>query len=302
MLNYAEELDVKNIKNIIKRALREDIGRGDITTELIVPVDRYIKAILLAKEDCVVCGMDIARLVFEELDRNIKFKPRVLDGQRIKKGKVIAQISGWARGILTAERVALNFLSLLSGIATHTRDYAERVKPCKVKIMDTRKTIPGLRELEKYAVRVGGGFNHRFGLGQMVLIKDNHLVTSCALRSASRIRKIIKTAKERKPKNLKLEIEVKNLREFREALKENPDIIMLDNMKIGDMKKAVMIRDKAQTQLRHRTLLEASGGVNFKNVRTVAACGVDMISIGALTHSVKSIDISLEVKGSQIRR
>lgn len=294
MLNYAEELGVKNI---IKLALREDIGRGDITTELIVPVDRYIKAILLAKEDCVVCGMDIARLVFKELERNIKFKPRVLDGQRIKKGKVIAQISGWARGILTAERVALNFLSLLSGIATHTRDYAEKVKPCKVKIMDTRKTIPGLRGLEKYAVRVGGGFNHRFGLDQMVLIKDNHLVASCALRSASRIRKIIKTAKERKPKNLKLEIEVKNLREFREALKENPDIIMLDNMKIGVLKKAVMIRDKAQTQPRHRTLLEASGGVNFKNVRTVAACGVDMISIGALTHSVKSIDISLEVKG-----
>lgn len=292
-MNCVKEPD---LKNIVRRALEEDIGKRDVTTESIIPDNRYIRAVLLAKENCVICGIEITKLVFKEQDKNIAFKPMVLDGQSVKKGKVIAEIFGKACGILTAERVALNFLSLLSGIATHTREYVDRVKPYKVKIMDTRKTLPGLRELEKYAVRVGGGLNHRFGLDEMILIKDNHLAALCAMRNALGTKDIIKNIGKKKPKNIKLEIEVKNLKEFKEALRIEPDIIMLDNMKIDDIKKAVKIRRKDTQNAERRTQIEASGGVSLKNVRRFAACGVDMISVGALTHSVKSVDISLEVR------
>ncbi len=274
--------------SIVKTALKEDIGKRDITTELAIPKDKLTRAILLTKEDCVVCGLDIAKRVFKEKDKKIQFKPKFLDGQQVKKGKVLAKIEGRARSILTAERVALNFLSLLSGIATKTREYIEAIKPHKIKIMDTRKTIPGLRELQKYAVRVGGGHNHRLKLDEMVLIKDNHL-------------KVIKDytglpAVLRGIKGYRVELEVKNLKEFKEALKIKPDIIMLDNMSIKDIKMAVMIkRESRQSAKADKTLIEASGGINLKNVRKIAACGVDIISVGDLTHSVKSVNISLEV-------
>jgi nicotinate-nucleotide pyrophosphorylase (carboxylating) len=188
--------------------------------------------------------------------------------------------------------VALNFLTLLSAVATKARDYARAVRPYKTKIMDTRKTIPGLRQLEKYAVRVGGGYNHRMRLDEMVLIKDNHLVALCALRRSLCVQEIIENIRRKNPK-LKVEIEVKNLKEFSAALKAKPDIIMLDNMNIPGMRMAVAMKRRTQDAGR-RTLLEASGGITLKNIKQVAACGVDMISIGELTDSIRAVDLSLE--------
>lgn len=278
-------MNCSKLKQVIRSALIEDIGKRDITTELTVPRGTIIKAILLAKEECVVCGLDIARLVFKVQDKRIKFKLNARDGQLVKKGKTLAQIQGNARNILAAERVALNFISLLSGVATKTREYVEAVKPYKVKIIDTRKTIPGLRSLQKYAVRIGGGRNHRMRLDEMVLLKDNHLKILLSLKNL-----------RRPPGKYKLEIEVKNLKEFKEALKLKPDIIMLDNMRLEDIKKAVSVRNNlAGSGYHKKPQLEASGGVNLTNIKRVAACQVDMVSIGALTHSIKSADISLEV-------
>ena len=282
-MNYVKSPDTKYI---IKRALREDIGKQDITTATIIPKNKYAKAILLAKENCVICGLGIAKEVFKTQDKNIKFKAQVLEGQKIKKGKIIARIFAKAQSILIAERVALNFLNLLSGIATKTRAYVDKVKPYKVKILDTRKTIPGLRELEKYAVRIGGGFNHRLRLDEMILIKDNHLKVT---KGYQRLLKVTK--------GYLVEIEVKNLREFKEAIKAKPDIIMLDNMNPKNIRQAVKIRNSQLPTPNSKlpTKLEASGRINLKNVKNIAATGVDMISIGELTHSVNSADISLEI-------
>lgn len=273
---------------IIREALREDIGKKDITTSLIIPKNKYARGVLLAKEECIICGIGIVAFVFKVQDRNIKFKPLVADGQKIKRGEVIARLFGKAQSILTAERVALNFLSFLSGIATKTREYVEAVKPYKVKIMDTRKTIPAFRELEKYAVRIGGGFNHRFSLDEMVLIKDNHIKILGSGFWVLGMEERIKRIKKDFPK-IKIEIEVKNLKEFKETLRLNPDIIMLDNMKITDIKKAVKVKKSLLPEL------EASGGITIKNIKEIASTGVDLISIGALTHSVQAIDISLEI-------
>ena len=274
-MNYIKDLEVRHI---VMYALKEDIGLKDITTEAFIPRGKTVKAILVTKEDCVICGLGVVALVFRLQDKNIKFRPLVQEGNLAKKGKIIARISGKAKSILSAERVALNFLSHLSGISTQTRNFVKQVKPYKAKIMDTRKTIPGLRLLEKYAVRIGGGFNHRLSLDEMVLIKDNHL------KIIGGINKL--TGFKRK---YKIEIEVKNLREFKEALKTRPDIIMLDNMKVTDIRKAVKIRKNSQPKL------EVSGGVTLKNVRQIASTCVDMISIGALTHSTTAADISLEI-------
>ncbi len=278
---------------LIRNALREDIGRRDITTELMIPQNKNIKAVLLAKENCLLCGLDVAKAVFKVRDKGIKFKPLVKDGQEVKKGKILARIEGRARSILTAERVVLNFLSLLCGIATKTKAYVHKVKSYRVKIMDTRKTIPGLRELEKYAVRTGGGYNHRMRLDEMVLVKDNHLAVSGFRVQGSGFRGKIKKIKR---KGKKIELEVKNLREFKEALKLKPDIIMLDNMSVGVIRRAVRIRNKPTTNdQRLTTKLEASGNITLKNIRQVAATGVEMISVGNLTRSLESSDISLEV-------
>jgi nicotinate-nucleotide pyrophosphorylase (carboxylating) len=281
-MNYIKEPD---IKDIIINALKEDIGAGDITTQMIIPKAKIVRAVLLAKEGCVVCGLGIAALVFKTQDKNIRFKPLVREGNLVKKGKIIARISGKAKNILSAERVALNFLSHLSGISTKTRNFVKRVKPYKAKIMDTRKTIPGLRNLEKYAVRIGGGFNHRLSLDEMMLIKDNHIKV---LGGIDRLRNI--------GGKYKLEIEVKNLPEFKKAIKLKPDIIMLDNMSVKDIRKAVQIRNYRLPITDYRLpKLEASGGITLKNVKQIASTGVEMISIGGLTHSLKSVDISLEV-------
>lgn len=284
-MNYADELDVRAI---VANALKEDLKTGDITTESLIPRDKFIKAVFLAKENCTVCGLGIAGLAFKLKDRNIKFKTKVKEGDFVKKGKILAVISGRARSILSAERVALNFLNLLSGVSTKTREFVNAARPYKAKIFDTRKTIPGLRLLEKYAVRIAGGFNHRLSLDEMVLVKDNHL-------------KIIKGYKKLKgldnvKKRYKTELEVKNLKELKEALKLNPDIIMLDNMSIKDIQKAVRLRNSLSPDSRYPTpRLEASGGVTLKSIKKIASCGVEMISVGELTDSMASVDISLEV-------
>lgn len=287
-------MNLKNRQQLIRNALKEDIGRTDITSRILIPPREELKAEILLKEDAVIAGLDIAKMIFKTLDKAVLFNAQCSDGSSQRAGKVIAALRGNARAILSAERTALNFLSHLSGIAALTGKFVSAVRPYKVKIMDTRKTIPGLRELQKYAVRIAGGYNHRMGLWDEVLIKDNHIAVSSVFRLQSSIKELIEIAKKKRPKNMKIEIEVKNLREFKEALGAGPDIIMLDNMKIADIRKAVEIR-RATRDARNNTLLEASGGVSLNNAREIAATGIDIISIGALTHSVKAVDMSLEV-------
>lgn len=275
----------EKVESIVRHALLEDIRRGDITTQLTIPKDKEVSAKIIVKEDCILCGIEVAERVFKIMDSEINFKPLAKDGQKIKKGKNIAKIFGKAVSILSCERVALNFLAMMSGIATKTRQFVKQIEPYKTKISDTRKTLPGLRELQKYAVRVGGGHNHRMGLDEMILIKDNHLKVTQGYERLPSV-----------PKGFKIEIEVQNLDEFKHALRFKPDIIMLDNMSIEEIKEAVRIRNQTEFKSHHPpTKLEASGGITLENVRKIAATGVDIISIGELTDSIKSIDMSLEI-------
>lgn len=274
------------IFRIVKAALKEDIGEGDITTSLVIPEDKYGQAILVVKEECIVCGLDIAKLAFRLKDARIKFKSMVEEGEPARKGKILANISGSVKGILAAERVALNFLGHLCGIATKTRRFVDKTKLYRAKILDTRKTQPGLRLLEKYAVKVGGGYNHRFKLDEMVLIKDNHLKIK---NRKSEVESLTDKIRKKIPKGMKIEIEVKNLEEFKQAQKARPDIIMLDNMKLKDIRRAVSLKKGSKPKI------EVSGNVDLNNVEKIAKTGVDMISIGELTHSVKAVDISLEI-------
>lgn len=271
-------IDPKRLRTLIKQALIEDIGGGDITTNLIIPKNKKVSAKIIAKEKFLLCGVNIAREVFRTVDPALKFEERIQEAKFVKPKDVIAVISGSAKSILIAERVALNLLTLLCAIATKTHDLVQKVRPYRVKITDTRKTIPGLRELQKYAVKVAGGFNHRMRLDEMFLIKDNHLkIAACRLKEIAL------------PKSKKIEIEAQSLKEFKIALGLKPDVIMLDNMTVRDVKKAVKIRKGSPV------LLEASGGINFSNIKKYAATGVDIISVGELTDSVKSVDISLEI-------
>lgn len=288
------------IREIIKQALKEDMGKGDVTTALVIPKTIKVEAVIIAKESGIVCGMDIARMVFKSQDKNIRFQPLIKDGDKINPGEVLAKVYGLAACILSSERVALNFLGLLSGIATRTREFVNEVKPYKVKIMDTRKTLPGLRLPEKYAVRVGGGYNHRFGLDEMVLIKDNHLKIINPKSQTPNPKQILQI-KNKIPKKMKIEVEVKNLKEFKETLKAGPDIIMLDNMTVKDVKEAVKIRNLLPPNSYHPIPeLEASGGINLKDLKKIAATGIDFVSLGTLTKDIRSMDLSLEIKG--IRR
>jgi len=279
-------LNRKEILSTIKKSLSEDIGERDITTDLLIPKDKKVEAIILAKEDTLICGLEICKLFFKTLDSNIMFKAKFLDGDFVRKGRVIARIKGLAKPMLMAERSGLNMLSHLCGIATLTNRFVKAVRPYGVKIMDTRKTIPGLRLLEKYAVSRGGGYNHRIGLYDQVLIKDNHLKVVNSQWSV--VNRAIKKAKRKK---MISEIEINDLKELKEALILSPDIIMLDNMNLAQIKKAVQLRDLFSS----RTKLEASGGINLKNIRAIAKTGVDFISIGSLTDSAQAIDMSLEV-------
>ncbi len=279
------ELNPERLEAIIRHALIEDIGRGDITTQLTIPRDKDIRAKIIAKEDFLLCGSIVAEKVFKTVDASIKFEQKIKEGRQVSAQKIIAVISGKACSILTAERVALNLLSLLSGIATKTRKFVNQIKPFKTKITDTRKTMPGLRELQKYAVRIGGGHNHRIRLDEMILIKDNHIKVTDGYSKLPSV-----------PPGYKIEIEVQNLEEFKHALYFKPDIIMLDNMQIDQIKDAVNIRNSTEFKTHHLpTKLEASGGISLDNIKKYAATGVEIISVGELTDSVKSADISLEV-------
>ena len=292
------------LKKIIQLALKEDIGPADITSTSILHRSKKCDFIVLAKQDCVVCGLTIAESVFDTVDENVRFKPIVNDGDRVLGTKAIAYVEGNARSILTAERTALNFLGWLSGISTLTNSFVEEVKNTKAEILDTRKTTPTLRRLEKYAVKVGGGSNHRVGLYDQVLIKDNHLAVimhdpSIIKTQSEAIKLALESAKKHAPKNKKIEIEVDSLDMLRTALNYNPDIIMLDNMSIDDISEAVKIRDAHRISVGDvgfKVLLEVSGGINIETVASIAQTGVDRISIGALTHSALAVDISLEVR------
>lgn len=275
------------INKIIEAALTEDGYKDDITTNILVPKADRSTAHILVKEDAVVCGIDIAKNIFKRLDRSINFRSFVKDGDKVGKNTILATLTGPSRPILTGERTALNFLSHLSGIATSTSEYVKQVRPYKVKILSTRKTTPGLRVLEKYAVRCGGGENHRQDLSEMVLVKDNHQEVC---RQKITIAEAVKQLKKRTRK--KIEVEVDNIEQFKEALGAGADIILLDNMPTAQMNKAVKLT-RPLKRIR-RPLLEASGGVTLKNVRSIARTGVDRISVGALTHSHRATDVSME--------
>jgi len=282
-----------SLKKIVTIALKEDMGRGDVTTRLTIPRNSRINAVIIAKERGILCGVDIAKLVFKKIDDSVKFASPLKDGATIYKGRVVAKIYGPAASILSAERVALNFLGFLSGIATHTQEFVKKVKPFKIKIMDTRKTLPGLRTLEKYAVRVGGGFNHRFCLDELVLIKENHIDVA----GWENIKTRISAIKERIQPKVQVEIEARNLKEFKNALYLKPDIIMLDNMRVQDIRQAVRLSNKIATVLHiPKPKLETSGNINLANIIAYAATGIDFISLGTLTKDIDSVDFSLEAK------
>ncbi len=276
------DLDLFALRKIIENYLFEDVGSGDITTNSIVRADAMTHGYIMSRENGLVAGLLPAEAAFQILDPEIVFRALVRDGQKIERGMVLAEISGKARAILTGERLALNLLQHLSGIATRTARLVELVAGKKSHIVDTRKTTPGLRMLEKYAVRVGGGYNHRFGLFDAVLIKDNHI------KIAGGIGPAVEAARRLCPHTARIEVEVEDLTGVREALAAGADIIMLDNMTPGRMREAVGL-------IAGRALVEASGGISEENIRAVAEAGVDLISVGALTHSVKSLDIGLDL-------
>ena len=277
-------LDIQHVSKVVRVALEEDIGPGDITTLYTAPENQWAEGDIVAKEEGILAGLEVAREVYRQIDGNIKFVPQREDGFRAKPGDVFAVVSGPVRGLLTAERTALNFLQRLSGIATVTNQYVKEVEGTGVEILDTRKTTPGLRVLEKYAVRVGGGRNHRQGLYDMILIKDNHL------RLAGSIRKAVEACKEQ-GENSPVEIEVKNRAEVEEAIQAGADRIMLDNMPLDTMTEAVTLVRRHKRKIE----IEASGGIGLDTVRDVAATGIDFISIGALTHSPKALDIAFNL-------
>jgi nicotinate-nucleotide pyrophosphorylase (carboxylating) len=270
------------MKNSIKYYLTEDIGTGDITTNAIVPEMHVSRARIVAKENGIIAGQSIAKEVFRGLDDTLVYEECKSDGEHVKKGDIITIVKGKTRAILTGERVALNFLQRLSGIATLTGKFVEAVEGTGVKILDTRKTSPGHREKEKYAVRMGGGYNHRGNLSEMALIKENHIAAAGSIKDA--------VMKVRDISKVPIEVEVKNMVELEEALKENTDRIMLDNWDTKGIKAAVLFVNK-------KIPIEVSGNVNIENVKEIAKAGVDFISIGALTHSFKSLDISLLHEG-----
>lgn len=266
----------------VRRALEEDIGDGDATTLFTIPTDATLGGRFVAKEPGVIAGLSVAQLTFRLVDERVLFTPHVADGDSVQQGQAFAVVSGPCRALLTAERVALNFLQRMSGVATLTRRFVQAVQGTRAVILDTRKTAPGLRLLDKWAVRIGGGQNHRFGLYDMVLIKDNHIAAVGSISQA--VARVRAADDQRRP----IEVEVRTLAELEEALPLDVDRILLDNMSRDEMRQAVRITNG-------RTPLEASGNVTLENVAEVAATGVDYISAGALTHSVRALDISLQL-------
>jgi nicotinate-nucleotide pyrophosphorylase (carboxylating) len=277
------------VGTVVRRALSEDIGEGDVTTQCTVPADATLNGRFIAKESGVVAGLEVVGLTFSILDEQVQFAPHVADGEQVEAGCVIGTISGPGRALLSGERVALNFLQRMSGIATLTRRFVRAVEGTSAIILDTRKTAPGLRPPDKWAVRLGGGQNHRYGLYDMVLIKDNHIAAVGSISEA--VARVRAEDKLKRP----IEVEVKALAELQEVLALGVDRIMLDNMSLTKMREAVQLTGG-------RVPLEASGNVSLENVGAIAATGVDYISVGKLTHSVRALDISLELEAFDLRR
>ena len=267
---------------IVRRALEEDLGTGDLSGTPLFSEQAELRAVIQAKQSGIVAGLRVAEMVFRELDGNLNWKASKQDGDRVCAGETAAELAGRARAILAGERTALNLLQRMSGIATATRTYVEAVAGTKAKILDTRKTAPGLRVLDKYAVRAGGGCNHRLGLYDGVMLKDNHIAAAGGIESA------VRSVRESISQGQKIEVEVTSMAQVEQALRAGAEIIMLDNMTPNEMEKAVQL-------IGGRALVEASGGITLENVREIASTGVDWISVGALTHSVKALDLSLEV-------
>jgi nicotinate-nucleotide pyrophosphorylase (carboxylating) len=282
-------LDLENIYNVVNAALDEDLGRGDVTSRSVVRPGVKARGSFIAKQDFILAGLEVADAVFTSFDPYLQIESSVGDGEMIANGKVFARTLGDAQVLLAAERVALNFLQRLSGIATMTRKYVDAIAGTSARIVDTRKTTPGLRLLEKYAVTAGGGHNHRLGLDDGVLIKDNHLAMTGGVSEA------VRRAREAAGHLHKIEVEVSTLEQVKEALNAKADILLLDNMTPEMVRQAVEIVHKTESHDR-RTLTEASGGINLSNVRAFAESGVDLISIGALTHSAPAVDISFKIK------
>ncbi len=284
-----QTLDPKAVKDLIKKALDEDFGEnGDITSNLTIPSSEPVKFQISNREEIVLCGVDFALMVFDEVAERFKSKDKLIitkklsDGKKLKKNSIILQGSWNAKAVFAAERVALNLLQHLSGIATKTSQYVAKISGKKTTILDTRKTIPGLRILQKYAVKIGGGHNHRMGLYDGILIKDNHIAAASGIANA------VKMVRKNLPKKMKIEVECDNLAQVKEALENNVDIIMLDNMSLSQIKQAIKL-------ISGRAKIEVSGGINLQKIAAISKLGVDYISIGALTHSVKAADIGLDI-------
>lgn len=280
-----QSLDPEDIRRTVQAALAEDVGTGDVTTLATVPEDVRVTAVMRAREVMVAAGLPLAEATFRELAPDVQIESIARDGHRAKPGEILMRISGKARGILTAERVVLNFAQRLSGVATLTAQFVDAIKGTHAQIIDTRKTTPGLRRLEKYAVTCGGGTNHRFGLFDMILIKDNHLA---ALRDAkpNAVAAAVKAARERFP-HLKVEVEADTLDQVSQGVAAGADFVLLDNMTLVQLRLAVQ-------KCKGHSKTEASGGVNLSTVRGIAETGVDFISVGALTHSARAVDIGLD--------
>jgi len=270
------------VRQIVRRALREDIGRGDVTTESVIPAEARCSATIIAREPGVIAGLEVACAVFAEVDDRLDFRALVADGEAVDGDARIAQVAGPARPLLTGERTALNFLQRMSGIATIARRYVDAVAGTGARILDTRKTAPGLRRLDKWAVALGGATNHRLGLYDGILIKDNHL------RLAGGVGAAVAAARRAAPGGLSMQVEAETLQQVQQALDAGADALLLDNMSPAEMRRAVELS-------RGRALTEASGGVTLETVREIADTGVDYISVGALTHSPRALDIALEI-------
>ena len=274
------------VNSNVAQALTEDIGSGDLTAALI-PASQQASATIVSRENAIICGIDWVNACFQQLDKNIKLKWLVNEGEKITANQLLCEISGNARALLSAERCALNFLQTLSAVATHTREYVIAISGTKAQILDTRKTLPGLRLAQKYAVTVGGGGNQRLALYDGILIKENHIAAAGSIHAALRHAKNL--CENAPNKNISVQIEVENLDELQQALEAGASSILLDNFGISDMREAVRITNK-------RALLEASGNVNLNSVRSIAETGIDRISIGSLTKNIRAIDLSLRIK------
>ncbi len=290
-------MNLLQISHIIDEALMEDIGAGDITTDAVISPDIPASGEIISRSAGVAAGIPIAGFCFRRLDSRVTYEQEIDDGAPVHRNQVLARLSGPAQPILKAERVALNFLQRLSGIATLTARYVAAVKEYPVRILDTRKTTPGLRILEKYAVRAGGGFNHRLGLSDGILIKDNHLLFQAAPENADAIERAVSLARRTAGHMRQIEVETDSLEQVEQAVRAGADAILLDNMDGETLVRAVEIARSSG----RRIILEASGNVSLRNVKQIAATGVDVISIGALTHSAPALDISLELHPVQNR-